>query len=155
MEKREAIKKITVLQRELAKTMRSQAFKHWMALSMSTSQVKSLFCIIENEKVSSKKLADILDVTPANITGIVDKLIEQGLVRREENSQDRRVVFLAATEAGKKLVENLEQTASEHSSKMLSVMSEEDLNHLYLGMEAFLSVAKTQLQEGKPSCPCC
>ena len=80
MDKNETIKKITGLQRELAKAMRRQAFKHWMTLSMSTSQMKSLICIIESEKLSSKKLADMLDVTPANVTGIIDKLIEQGLV---------------------------------------------------------------------------
>ncbi len=149
MEKSETIKKITELQRELAKTMRRHAFKHWMALSMSTSQVKTLFCIIENEKISSKKLADILDVTPANVTGIIDRLIEQGLVRRAESLQDRRVVFLEATQIGKKLIENLEQHVSEQSSRMLSGMSEDELEHLYLGLAAFVRVTRSRIQEDK------
>ena len=149
MEKNETIKKITALQRELAKSMRRHAFKHWMTLSMSTSQVKTLFCIIENERISSKKLADILDVTPANVTGIIDRLIEQGLVRRAENLQDRRVVFLEATETGKKLIENLEQHVSEQSFKMLSGMSEDELDHLYLGLSAFLKVTRSQIQDNK------
>ena len=148
-EKSETIKKITALQRELAKTMRRHAFKHWMTLSMSTSQMKSLMCIIENEKLSSKKLADMLDVTPANVTGVIDKLIEQGLVSRSESAQDRRVVFLEATEAGKKLIENLEQHASEQSSRMLSAMSEDELEHLYLGLAAFLRVTRSRVQEDK------
>jgi len=151
MEKSETIKKITGLQRELAKSMRRHAFKHWMALSMSTSQVKTLFCIIENESISSKKLADILEVTPANVTGIIDRLIEQGLVRRSESLQDRRVVFLEATEIGKKLIENLEQHVSEQSFKMLSGMSEDDLNHLYLGLSAFIKVVRPPFQEGNTS----
>jgi len=148
-EKSETIRKITALQRELAKSMRRHAFKHWMTLSMSTSQMKSLMCIIENEKLSSKKLADILDVTPANVTGVIDKLIEQGLVSRSESAQDRRVVFLKATEAGKKLIENLEQHASEQSSRMLSGMSEDELEHLYLGLAAFARVTRFRVQEGK------
>lgn len=148
-EKSETIKKITALQRELAKTMRRHAFKHWMTLSMSTSQMKSLMCIIENEKLSSKKLADMLDVTPANVTGVIDKLIEQGLVSRSESAQDRRVVFLEATEAGKKLIENLEQHASEQSSRMLSAMSEDELEHLYLGLAAFARVTRSRVPEDK------
>jgi DNA-binding MarR family transcriptional regulator len=152
MEKSETIKRITGLQRELGKTMRRYAFKHWMTLSMSTSQMKTLFCVIENEKISSKKLADMLDVTPANVTGIIDKLIEQGSVRRVENSQDRRVAFLEATPAGKKLIENLEQHVTEHSAKMLSGMSEDDLTHLYLGLSAFLKVANSRIQEDKAAC---
>ena len=146
MEKSESIKKISALQRELAKTMRAHAFKHWMTLSLSTTQVKSLFCIVENERISSRKLADMLEVTPANVTGIVDKLIEQGLVRRVENAQDRRVVFLESTDEGKKLMSSLEQMTSEHMSKMLGGLSEEDLNHLYLGMAAFLRATQSQAQ---------
>ena len=151
VEKSETIKKITGLQRELAKSMRQHAFKHWMALSMSTSQVKTLFCIIENESISSKKLADILEVTPANVTGIIDRLIEQGLVRRAESLQDRRVVLLEATEMGKHLIENLEQHVSEQSFKMLSGMSEDELDHLYLGLSAFIKVVRPTVQEDETS----
>jgi DNA-binding MarR family transcriptional regulator len=147
MEKSETIKRITGIQRELAKTMRRHAFKHWMTLSMSTSQMKSLMCIIESEKLSSKKLADMLDVTPANVTGVIDKLIEQGLVSRSESPEDRRVVFLEATLAGKKLIENLEQHATENSARMLAGMSEDDLNHLYLGLSSFLKVAGSQIKK--------
>ena len=145
MEKSETIKRITGLQRELAKTMRGYAFKHWMTLSLSTTQVKSLFCIVENERISSRKLADMLDVTPANVTGIVDKLIEQGLVQRVENSQDRRVVFLESTGTGKKLIENLEQMAIEHTTRMLSNLNEDELNHLYLGIAALLKATRTHM----------
>jgi DNA-binding MarR family transcriptional regulator len=94
MEKNETIVKITGLQHEMAKTMRRHAFKHWVGLNLSTSQVKALFCIAENERISSKKLAEKLEVTPANVTGIIDRLIEQKLVKRLENPQDRRFVFL-------------------------------------------------------------
>jgi DNA-binding MarR family transcriptional regulator len=149
MEKSESIKKIVGLQRELAKTMRAHAFKHWMTLSLSTTQVKSLFCIVENERISSKKLADMLFVTPANVTGIVDKLIEQGFVRRVENSEDRRVVFLETTDEGKKLIANLEQMATEHTAKMLSGLSGEELNHLYLGMAALLKANQDQALKEK------
>jgi DNA-binding MarR family transcriptional regulator len=151
MEKSETIKRIIGLQRELAKTMRQHAFKHWMALSMSTSQVKTLFCIIENEKISSKKLADILEVTPANVTGIIDRLIEQGLVRRVESSQDRRVAFLEVTQAGNKLIENLEQHVVERSTGMLSGMSADDLDHLYLGLSAFIKVVRPPFKESNTS----
>jgi DNA-binding MarR family transcriptional regulator len=147
MGKSETIKKITGLQHEMAKTMRRHAFKHWVTLNLSTSQVKALLCIAENERISSKKLADKLEVTPANITGIIDRLIEQRLVRRVENPQDRRFVFLEGTQEGNKLIENLEQHVSEHSAILLSGMSEDDLNHLYIGLSALLRVIRSQVQD--------
>ncbi len=62
-------------------------------------------------------------------------------MRRVENTQDRRIIFLEPTQEGKKLIENLEQHASEHSVKMLSGLSDEELDHLYLGLKAFIQAA--------------
>ena len=146
MDKSQTIKKITTLQRELTGTMRRYAFRHWMNLSLSTAQVKSLFCIVENQGISSGKLAEMLGVTPANVTGIVDRLIEQGLVRRVEGAQDRRMAYLSATEAGKTLIESLEQLAAEHVASILSDLDESELEHLYQGMAAFVTAAKNHLK---------
>jgi MarR family 2-MHQ and catechol resistance regulon transcriptional repressor len=50
------------------------------------------------------ELADKLLVTGGNITYVMDRLEEQGLVIRERSSQDRRVVRARLTEAGESLV---------------------------------------------------
>ncbi len=146
MDKKQTIKQIAALQRELGSTMRRYAFRRWLTLSLSTAQVKSLFCIVENRGISSGKLAEMLGVTPANVTGIADRLIEQGLVRRVESASDRRVAGLEATDAGQTLIDSLEQLASEHVSSILSDLSEEELLHLYEGMKAFLTAARNHLK---------
>jgi MarR family transcriptional regulator, organic hydroperoxide resistance regulator len=145
MDRKQTIKDITGLQRELMGTMRRYSFRRWMTLNMSTAQVKSLFCIVENRGISSGKLAELLGVTPANVTGIVDRLIEQGLVRRVESTQDRRVAALEATDAGKTLMESLEQLAAEHLGAILGELDESELEHLNLGLTAFLRAAKHNL----------
>jgi MarR family transcriptional regulator, 2-MHQ and catechol-resistance regulon repressor len=50
------------------------------------------------------ELADKLLVTGGNITYVMDRLEEQGLVVRERSSRDRRVVRAQLTEAGERLV---------------------------------------------------
>ncbi|MSR36729.1 MAG: MarR family transcriptional regulator [Gemmatimonadetes bacterium] len=50
------------------------------------------------------ELAAKLLVTGGNITYVMDRLEEQGLVLRERSSQDRRVVRAQLTEAGERLV---------------------------------------------------
>lgn len=146
MDRKQTIKDITILQRELMGTMRRYSFRRWMNLNMSTAQVKSLFCIVENCGISSGKLAELLEVTPANVTGIVDRLIEQGLVRRVESAQDRRVAALEATDDGKTLMESLDQLAAEHLVLILGDLGERELEHLNLGLAAFLSAARKNLR---------
>jgi len=51
-----------------------------MDLSLTIGQLKSLFFIDFEGSTNFKKLATALGVTPPNVTGIVDHLVEQGLV---------------------------------------------------------------------------
>lgn len=56
---------------------------------------------------TAKELADILGVTPANVTGIVDRLERDGLVTRSRGNEDRRVVYVRLTEAGHRKAEEI------------------------------------------------
>src|SRR3954470_18727278 len=53
-------------------------------------------------------VADELGCDPSNVTGVVDRLEERGLILREEGKPDRRVTLLKETRAGRKLREKLE-----------------------------------------------
>jgi DNA-binding MarR family transcriptional regulator len=49
-------------------------------------------------------LSDLLIVSRANITGLIDSLSRKGLVTREEHPQDRRVVLARITRKGEELL---------------------------------------------------
>jgi DNA-binding MarR family transcriptional regulator len=49
------------------------------------------------------EIGEKMMVTVSNLTGIVDRLEEKGLVARERDAQDRRVVRVALTEKGTKV----------------------------------------------------
>lgn len=53
--------------------------------------------------LSSAELSRKLYVTPANITGIIDRLEKKGLVARVRQKSDRRVALIALTPEGEKL----------------------------------------------------
>ncbi|MCF6507914.1 MarR family transcriptional regulator [Blastococcus sp. MG754426] len=49
---------------------------------------------------SQRALATALDVTPRNVTGLVDALEERGYVRREPHPTDRRITLVTLTDLG-------------------------------------------------------
>jgi DNA-binding MarR family transcriptional regulator len=55
------------------------------------------------EPVPMRDLAEALHCDSSNVTGIVDRLEERGLVRREVSPDDRRVKMLVLTEEGDRL----------------------------------------------------
>lgn len=54
-------------------------------------------------------LADQLHRVASNITGLVDRLERQGLVQRDRAPDDRRVVVISATAAGRELYARFER----------------------------------------------
>lgn len=56
-----------------------------------------------DEATPMNRLAESLCCDPSNITGVVDRLEERGLLAREESPADRRIKFLKVTAVGMKM----------------------------------------------------
>jgi DNA-binding MarR family transcriptional regulator len=76
------------------------------------------------------ELSRLLLVTSGNLTGIIDRLEAEGVVRRVPESSDRRVTRMKLTPRGKKLTEEMLPQHAEDVSRMLSVMPGERLKEL-------------------------
>lgn len=57
-----------------------------------------------DKRMPLSELGEFLVVTRANITGLVDGLVKDGLVRRIDHPEDRRMVLAELTEKGKKFI---------------------------------------------------
>jgi DNA-binding MarR family transcriptional regulator len=118
-----------------------------MDLSVTTVQLRSLF-FIDNEGITNfTKLAAALGVTSSNVTGIVDHLVEQGLVSRRENPKDRRVLLLSVTEKGKALLSDLRESRTKQMSEVLTHLNAEELSLLAHGLSLLVKAAEAQQQE--------
>jgi DNA-binding MarR family transcriptional regulator len=53
------------------------------------------------------ELAEMLDVTPRTVTGLVDNLVRDGLVKRVDDPNDRRSVYAELTDQGRERIETL------------------------------------------------
>jgi MarR family transcriptional regulator, organic hydroperoxide resistance regulator len=80
---------------------------------LSPPQVRALGVLDPERPVPMSELADALHCDNSNVTGIVDRLEDRGLVERRSATHDRRVKMLAVTERGaevrEQLAERLEQ----------------------------------------------
>jgi MarR family transcriptional regulator, organic hydroperoxide resistance regulator len=71
-------------------------------------------------------LATAMHCDNSNITGIVDRLEERGLVKREPADYDRRVKLIAVTDAGSRLRDQLNRRFAE-PPEAIANLSEADL----------------------------
>lgn len=76
------------------------------------------------------ELSRLLLVTSGNLTGIVDRLEQQRLVRRHPDDQDRRVIRVALTDKGRRLTDRVLPAHAADIEEILSFMPASDLNQL-------------------------
>ena len=82
-------------------------------IGLSVPQFDLLSTLTEREGVTQQELAERLYVTKGNVSGLVDRLVEAGLVERRTSPGDRRSHALHLTERGRELA--LEGIAAQRS----------------------------------------
>jgi DNA-binding MarR family transcriptional regulator len=142
MEKQELIAEIIKLQRKVDRARRQYELGVWMDLPLTMAQLKSLFFISNQGSTHPGKLAAALGVTPTNVTGIIDRLIKQGLVSRTEDAQDRRVMLLQATGRGEELVTKLRERRRTYLSDLLGRLDADELAILARGLNPLARAAE-------------
>ena len=75
------------------------------ALGLSIPQFDVVSTLTEREGLTQQELAERLYVTKGNVSGLVDRLVEAGLVERRASPGDRRSHALHLTRAGRRLAE--------------------------------------------------
>ncbi|MFP3975965.1 MAG: MarR family winged helix-turn-helix transcriptional regulator [Dehalococcoidia bacterium] len=114
----------------------------WMELNLTVAQLKSLIFVVCEERTSSRKLAAALQVTPSNVTGIVDRLVEQGFITRTQNPDDRRALLLQPTDKGQAALTKLRQGIETHQAEILRGMNVEELLTLHQGLSSLVRAAE-------------
>ncbi len=81
-----------------------------------------------SEKGSCKmgELAEMLHVTMSAVTGIVDRMIELSLVKRERSREDRRVVLVALLKKGDETAMRLREDRRKVTNKIFSALTESE-----------------------------
>lgn len=77
------------------------------ARGLTKAQMFALYSIHHHQQLPMGKMAASMHCDASNVTGIVDRLVAQGLVSRQESEQDRRTKTLRLTTKGEQLVADL------------------------------------------------
>jgi DNA-binding MarR family transcriptional regulator len=147
IEKTPVIEEVLSLRHRASRVLGKYLFKHWQHLDIPVAQLKSLFIILIREKVNYRTLANDLCVTPGNVTGIVDRMVEQDLIYRKPDSEDRRIIWLEASEKGCNLFGNLMEAETQHLTRIMERMSPEDLTAFGKGLVGFINAVEKDLEE--------
>ena len=87
--------------------------------------MRALAVLDPDRPVPMSELADALHCDNSNVTGIVDRLEDRGLVERRSATHDRRVKMLAVTPRGAEVRERLAERLGQAPEPIASLSPED------------------------------
>ena len=107
----------------------------WSEDGLTIPQMRLLWALRDDDGLPVGALAEHLGVNPSTITGHVDRLVRQDLVRREEDPSDRRIVRNFLTDTGAVTLGALRRIAGTYFVNILRHLDDGQLSRLALALE--------------------
>jgi DNA-binding MarR family transcriptional regulator len=103
---------------------------------LTLSRTHLLWSIHHSGPSTQQALSAELDVSPRNITGLVDALVETGFVTRESHPTDRRATLVTLTKKGRDATAKLDREHRALAADLSSAVRPADLPALVRGLGA-------------------
>ena len=128
---------IHLLDRLLATTALLQADqeRELARIGLTSARTHVLWVLHHDGPSTQIHLADALEVTPRNMTGLVDALVATGFVHRMPHPDDRRAVLVTLTERGMAVMETMAREHGELDSALLAGLDRETAEATARGLD--------------------
>lgn len=122
---------------------------------MTVGQVRCLCFIWAHDGVTIGDISRGLGISYPAATKIVSRLAEKGLVARRPDSADRRTILVEITPLGAEMTGRVKPEKLKRLGGLLDKLHPDDLQNLLRGIEAFLTVAVTDMELFRQICLHC
>jgi len=84
----------------------------------------------KHEGISQRELAEFLHLSPPTVTTMLQKMEQDGLVRRSSDETDQRITRISLTDAGRAQADESSDAYAEYINATVGAMSEDDRREL-------------------------
>lgn len=108
--------------------------------NITTPQLMCLYSLVNKEQIIQSELSKQVNMGISTVNGIIDRLENKGLIRRQRDAKDRRKVFITVTEEGKKLTESAPALLQDHLLESLRTIPELEQAAIALSLERIVEL---------------
>ena len=131
---------------------RSSMMRVWQDRSISKLNLHVLMLLDHHGPLPMTKLAASADVSLSNMTGIVDRMEQHGLVERVRDDRDRRLVLVRATATGSARCEEAEGLRREQLRRLVGTLDGPERTVVFEAAQA-LARGVARLEASEASAP--
>jgi DNA-binding MarR family transcriptional regulator len=136
------IEQVIADQTTILQMLRSvQPLPEWVGLALTVSQLTALFILYRRESASVGELGQLLGLSKARVSLLVNALVSQELVERHQDADDRRRAALRLSARAHALLSEHYEGSRLQFAAWLAELQAADLASLAHGMRALAAVA--------------
>lgn len=154
MSKAAWIDEVVALESTVMRALGSVTVPEWCRLELTMAQLKGVLVLGRKEELPVGGLARELAVGLPAASAVVERLVEHGLVDRQEDPSDRRRTLVRLSPQGEDLLHRLRRGRREALTAWLENLTEEDLGALLQGLRAMARTAPDVSQLSGLSAAC-
>lgn len=94
---------------------------------ITIAQCWVLLFLSSNNNSNLKDIATALQLDSPVVTGIIDRLVKEELVTREEDPNDRRSLIINLTSRGSEIVEEVFAVVTEYNGRIKSIVESQEV----------------------------
>jgi DNA-binding MarR family transcriptional regulator len=114
--------------RRFSEAMARDRAHPFFSSNLTMSQLKILFSLRLNGAAGGQELAQMMGVSLATMTGIIDRLVASDYVSRREDPKDRRIRRIELTPQAVKLTDEMIIQGEAHQRQLLSRLTLHELS---------------------------
>ncbi len=103
-----------------------------------------------NYQATQGEIREFINLNSSTVSGIINRLEKKGLLARLPKSGDKRVVNIALTSAGDKLLGNIPSLLHEQLSERLQKLEQAELNKVEESLETLVRLLNIEQVEASP-----
>jgi DNA-binding MarR family transcriptional regulator len=114
--------------------LRCVASERLVQHGVSMSHLHLMSMLDRHGELAMSRIAELLDVSDSNATGLIDRMEERGFVERFRDPNDRRVVLVRVSERGRQILTDVEVVRDDLMRKVLGRLDAPQLDRLGLAV---------------------
>jgi DNA-binding MarR family transcriptional regulator len=107
-----------------------------LRLGVSMAQLHIMYTLQRAGEMTMSRLADVLNVSLSNATGLIDRMEERGFIERYRVPMDRRVVLVRVTPSGEAMLGEVDALSDELLRSVLGRLPASQLRGVAHAMRA-------------------
>jgi len=127
--------------RQLAQMLAGSRLPELPDSSVTMAQMRVLMLLVTIGPTHMSELAGALRISLSTLSGLVDRLVESGLVTRHNDEHDRRQVTVALSDHGVEFLEYFSELGISHLRQLLIRLSPDQVRSVTTTLDLLMSAA--------------